>query len=62
MKILVKHLKCGDFGSIIDCYAPRIFCPFCKERTVVFEEKREVTPIELYDLINRNQYIIELLK
>ena len=59
MKILVKHLECGGFGSIIDCDAPRIFCPFCKERNVVFSEVKEVTPQELYSLLkyNRNKII-----
>jgi hypothetical protein len=59
MKIEIKYLDCGVFGTIIDCDAPRIFCPFCKERSVVFSETKEVTPHELYSLLkyNRNKII-----
>lgn len=58
MKVLVKHIDCGPFGTIIDCNAPRIFCPFCKERNTSFQEMREVTPIELYNLIDMFKFII----
>lgn len=58
MKVLIKHIECGGFGSIIDCDAPRIFCPFCKERNTSFTEIKEVTPKELYNLINHFDKII----
>ena len=58
MKVLVKYLDCGTFGSIIDCTAPRIFCPFCKERNTSFQEILEVTPMELYELIDKFEVII----
>lgn len=54
MKIQIKHLECGGFGSIIDCNAPRIFCPFCKEQVAEFSEVKEVTPTELYELLKNN--------
>lgn len=54
MKIKLKHLTCGGLGTIIDCETPRIFCPFCKERIVSLEENKEVTPIELYNLLKYN--------
>jgi hypothetical protein len=54
MKIEIKYLDCGVFGTIIDCDAPRIFCPFCKERVANFSEEKEVTPIELYELLEHN--------
>ena len=54
IKVLIKHLGCDTFGSIVDCYSPRIFCPFCKERGITFTETKEVSPIELYDLLNHN--------
>ena len=54
MKIKITHLECGSFGSIIDCDAPRIFCPFCKERVTNFSEVKEVTPLELYELLKHN--------
>ena len=59
MKIEIKYLDCGVFGTIIDCDAPGILCPFCKERSVVFSETKEVTPQELYSLLkyNRNKII-----
>lgn len=43
MKIKITYLECGGFGSIIDCNAPRIFCPFCKERVAAFSEVKENT-------------------
>jgi hypothetical protein len=54
MKIKIAHIECGGFGSIIDCNAPRIFCPFCKERVADFSEVKEVTPMELYELLKCN--------
>lgn len=54
MRIKIKHLGCGGFGTIIDCNAPRIFCPFCRERVISFEEIKEVTPTELYELLKYN--------
>ena len=54
IKVLIKHLGCGTFGSIVDCYSPRIFCPFCKDRVVTFSEVKELTPMELYNLLNHN--------
>ena len=54
MKIKIKYLDCGRFGTIIDCNAPKIFCPFCKERVISFEEEKEVTPTELYNLLKYN--------
>ena len=54
MRIKIKHLGCGGFGTIIDCNAPRIFCPFCRERVIYFEENKEVTPTELYELLKHN--------
>lgn len=54
MKIKITHLECGGFGSIIDCDAPRIFCPFCKERVADFSEEKEVTLTELYELLKNN--------
>lgn len=55
MKVKIKYLDCGTFGSLIDCDAPRIFCPFCKERNVNFTEIKEVTPQELYSLLKYNR-------
>ena len=54
MKIKITYLECGGFGSIIDCNAPRIFCPFCKERGAVFSEVKDVTSTELYELLKYN--------
>ena len=54
IKVLIKHLGCDTFGSIVDSYYPRIFCPFCKERVITFRETKEVTPIELYNLLKYN--------
>ncbi len=54
MKIKIKYIDCGGFGTIIDCEAPKIFCPFCKERVISFEENKEVTPTELYNLLKYN--------
>ena len=62
MKVLVKHIECGGFGSIIDCDSPRIFCPFCKNRVISFTESKNITPMELYKLIDRNEYIIITLQ
>lgn len=53
MKIKITYLECG-FGSIIDCNVPKIFCPFCKERVAIFSEVKEVTPMELYELLKYN--------
>ena len=53
-KVLIEHFGCDTFGSIVDCYSPRIFCPFCKERMIIFRETKEVTPTELYDLLKHN--------
>lgn len=60
IKIKIKYINCDGFGTIIDCETPRIFCPFCKERVIYFEEDKEVTPTELYNLLkyNRNKIII----
>lgn len=54
MKVKIRHLGCGGFGAIIDCNVPRLFCPFCRERVVYFEENKEVTPTELYKLLKYN--------
>lgn len=54
MRVKIRHITCGGFGAIIDCETPRIFCPFCKERGISFEEDKEVTPTELYDLLKYN--------
>lgn len=54
MRIKIKHLGCGQLGTIIDCNAPRIFCPFCKERVAMLNEIKEVTPMELYELLKHN--------
>lgn len=54
IKIKIKHLDCGGFDTIIDCDTPKIFCPFCKERIISFEEIKEVTPNELYNLLKHN--------
>lgn len=54
IKIKITYLECGGFGSIIDCNVPRIFCPFCKERVANFSEVKEVTPTELYELLEHN--------
>jgi len=61
MKIKITYLECGGFGSIIDCETPKIFCPFCKERVISFEEYKEVTPAELYDLLSHNYNKIILI-
>ncbi len=47
--------------AIIDCKTPKIFCPFCKERVISFEEYKEVTPAELYDLLSHNYNKIILI-
>ena len=61
MKVLIKHIECEGFGSIIDCDSSRIFCPFCEERNTSFSEIKEITPKELYNLINSfNKIIISL--
>jgi len=62
MKVLIKHIDCGELGSIIDCDAPRIFCPFCKERNTSFTEIREVSPKELYHLIDSFKLNLKILK
>ena len=62
MKIVVGHIDCGNLGAIIDCYSPRIFCPFCKERTISLQEIKEVTPQELYNLIDSFKYVIKIIK
>ena len=62
MKVLIKHIDCGGLGSIIDCDAPRIFCPFCKERNTSFTEIKEVSPKELYHLIDSFKLILKILK
>ena len=62
MKVLIKHIDCGGLGSIIDCDSPRIFCPFCKERNTSFTEIREVSPKELYHLIDSFKLILKVLK
>lgn len=54
IKVLIKHLDCETFGSIVDCYSPRIFCPFCRNRVVTFSEVKELTPTELYNILKRN--------
>ena len=54
MKIKITYFECGGFGSIIDCNAPIIFCPFCKERVAMLNEIKEVTPMELYELLKHN--------
>ena len=54
MKIKITYLECGGFGSIIDCNIPRIFCPFCKEQVANFSEIKEVTSMELYELLKYN--------
>lgn len=54
MKIKIKHIDCGGFGTIIDCEAPKIFCPFCREQVISFEEVKEITPTELYELLEHN--------
>ncbi len=61
MRIKIKHLGCGQLGTIIDCNAPRIFCPFCRERVIHFEENKEVTPTELYELLKHNYDKIVLI-
>ena len=62
MKIIIRPLECGGLGSIIDCYNPGILCPFCKERHVGFPIEREVTPQELYNIIDQSRYIIKIKK
>ena len=62
MKVLIKHIDCGGLGSIIDCDVPRIFCPFCKERNTSFTEIKEVSPKELYHLIDSFKLILKILK
>ena len=54
MRIKIEYLDCGRFGCIIDCDAPKILCPFCKERVVAFSEIKDVTPEALYDLLKHN--------
>ena len=54
MKIKITYLECGGFGELITCHAPKIFCPFCKERVANFSEVKEVTPMELYELLEHN--------
>jgi hypothetical protein len=54
MKIKISYIECGEFGSIIDCNSSKIFCPFCIERVVNFSEIREITPMELYELLKHN--------
>jgi hypothetical protein len=61
MKIKIKYLDCGGLGTIIDCNVPRIFCPFCRERVIYFEEDKEVTPAELYELLKSNYNKIVLI-
>ena len=58
IKILRKLFTCGDLGTIIDCNHSGIICNFCNNRTNIFDEKLEVTPEELYDLINKFDSII----
>jgi hypothetical protein len=58
MKVKISHLTCGGFGAIIDCYNPKILCPFCKEYRIDFSYEKEVTPQELYRLIDQNRFII----
>ena len=61
MKVLIKHITCGQDGELISCYAPTIFCPFCRNRNTSFTEVKEVTPKELYDLIDCfNKIIVSL--
>ena len=62
MKIVIGHIDCGNLGTIIDCYSSRIFCPFCKERTISLREIKEVTPQELYNLIDSFKYVIKTIK
>ena len=54
MKIKITYLECGGFGELITCHAPRIFCPFCKKQVADFSEVREVTLMELYELLKNN--------
>ena len=54
MKIKITYIECGGFGSIIDCNASSIFCSFCKELVANFSEIKEVTPMELYELLKHN--------
>ncbi len=54
MKIKITYLECGGFGELITCHAPRIFCPFCKERVANFSEIKDVSPTELYELLKYN--------
>lgn len=58
IKILRKFLTCGNLGTIIDCNTYGILCNFCCYRSSIFDEHLEVTPEELYDLINRANSII----
>lgn len=62
MKIIVGHIDCGGLGSIIDCNSPRIFCPFCRERNINIEVVKEVTPQELYNLIDSFRYVLKIIK
>lgn len=62
MTIKIGHIDCGNLGTIIDCYKPRIFCPFCKERTINLQETKEVSPQELYNLIDSFKYVIKTIK
>jgi hypothetical protein len=54
MKIKIVYLECGGFGELITCHAPKILCPFCSKRISSFSETKEVTPMELYELLKYN--------
>jgi hypothetical protein len=60
MKVKISQFTCGGHGVIIDCCNPRILCPFCKEYIVdsALSYEKEVTPQELYHLIDQNRFII----
>lgn len=60
MLVQIKTSSCDIFGGITDCSVPRIYCPFCK-RKFTFTETREVTPKELYELINDFDFVTTVI-
>jgi uncharacterized Fe-S radical SAM superfamily protein PflX len=63
MKISIEYLSCGGPETIIDCFQHASFqCAFCKNYSSWFSETKEVTPLELVELINECRYIIKVVK
>lgn len=60
MLVQIKTFNCDIFGGITDYSVPRIYCPFCKRR-FTFIETKEVTPKELYELINDFDFVTTVI-